>query len=284
MISRRAVLAAGVASAGAALLGGCARGDDLLAAGRRAGYLRLGIANEQPFGFMTDDGRPTGQSVEVARAVLAGLGVDEVRGVVTDFPGLIPGLLGGAFDVIAAGIAVTPGRCAQVRFSDPVNCVLQGLAVRGDDDRELGSYDALVAEPGARVGVLVGSVEEGDLAALGLPPERVLALPDPGSLRAALLDGTVDVVALTSVAVRWMARGRDGAVRVAGAFAAHGGSERFAAFAFRPTDAALAVPFSRDLRRLLRDGTVTELSEPFGFTEEEIRPAVGRTVRDACTA
>ncbi|WP_258725704.1 transporter substrate-binding domain-containing protein [Cellulomonas sp. NS3] len=284
MISRRSVLAAGVASAATVLLGGCARGDDLLAAGRRAGYLRLGIANEQPFGFMTRGARPTGQSVEVARAVLAGLGIEEVRGVVTDFPGLIPGLLGGAFDVIAAGIAVTPERCAQVRFSDPVNCVHQGLAVRSDDERELGSYDALVAEPALRVGVLRGSVEEADLAAGGLPPERALALPDPESLRVALLDGSVDVVALSSVAVRWMARGRDSGVRVAGVFAADGGTERFAAFAFRPTDSALAAPFGRVLRRLLRDGTVAELSEPFGFTEDDIRPAVGGTVREACGA
>ncbi|MBB2923136.1 transporter substrate-binding domain-containing protein [Cellulomonas cellasea] len=284
MISRRSVLAAGVVSAGAALLGGCARGDDLLAAGRRAGFLRLGIANEQPFGFMTDEARPTGQSVEVARAVLAGLGVDEVEGVVTDFTGLIPGLLGGAFDVIAAGIVVTRDRCAQVRFSDPVNCLRQGFAVRAEDDRELGSYEAVVAAGDLRVGVLAGSVEEGDLAALGLPPVRVLALPDLESLRVALLGGVVDVVALSSVAVRWMARDPGSRMRVAGVFAVPGGDERFSAFAFRPTDAALAVPFGRDLRRLLRDGTVAELSEPFGFTADEIRPAIGRSVREVCGA
>lgn len=284
MISRRTLLAAGLASAAGALLGGCARGDDLLSAGRRAGYLRLGIANEQPFGFLTPDGEPTGQSVEVARAVLDGLGVGEVRAVVTDFPGLIPGLLGGAFDVVAAGIAVTSDRCARVRFSNPVNCVHQGFAVRADDGRALGSYEDVVAEPDLRVAVLEGSIEQADLAARGLPAERLLTLPDPESLRAALLDGTADVVALTSVAVRWMARRPVSGVRVAGIFSPAGIPERFAAFAFRPADAALAVPFSRDLRALLRDGTVAELSAPFGFTDEEIEPAIGATVREACGA
>jgi polar amino acid transport system substrate-binding protein len=283
VISRRGVLAAGVVSAGAVLLGGCARGDDLLTAGRRAGYLRLGIANEHPFGFMAD-GRPTGQAVEVARVILADLGVEEVSGVVTDFPGLIPGLLGGAFDVIAAGIAVTEARCAQVRFSDPLNCVRHGFAVRADDERDLASYDDLLVAPETTVAVLAGSVEEADLAARGLPPERVVALPDPDSMSAALRDGTVDVVVLSSVAVRWMAERPGSGVRVAGVFAPDPGRERFAAFAFRPADAALAVPFSRGLRRLMRDGTVTELSEPFGFTQDEIRRAVGRSVRDACAA
>lgn len=284
MISRRALLAAGVASAGSVLLGGCARGDDLLATARRAGYLRLGIANEQPYGFLSRDAEPTGQAVEVARAVLDGLGVDAVRGVVTDFPGLIPGLLGGAFDVVAAGLAMTPDRCAQVRFSNPVNSLRGGFAVRADDERALASYEELLAADGLRAGVLAGSVEESDLAARGMPADRVLVLPDADSLSEVLRDGAVDVVVLSSVAVRWMASRPGSGVRVAGVFDPEPGRERFSAFAFRPADGALAVPFSRDLRRLLRDGTVAKLSEPFGFTDEEIRPAVGRTVREACGA
>lgn len=282
MIDRRSVLVAGLASAGAVLLGGCARGDDLLSTGRRAGYLRLGIADEEPFAFMTGDARPTGQAVEVARVVLAGLGIDEVEAVVTDFPGLIPGVLGGAFDVVAAGIVVTPDRCAQVRFSDPVSCVDEGFAVRADDPRSLGSYEELVATADLPVAVLAGSVEEADLTARGLPPGRLRTLPDPGSLRAALLDGTVDVVALSAVAVRWMAGDPGSGVRVAGVFAPAGVPERFGAFAFRPADAALAVPFSRELRRLRRDGVLAELSAPFGFTAEEIEAARGVSVREAC--
>lgn len=282
MISRRAVLGGGLASLGALLLPGCAERADVLDAGRRAGYLRLGIAGEEPFGFMLDDGTPSGQAVAVGRAVLADLGVPAVEAVVTDFVGLIPGLLAGAFDVVAAGMTLTKERCAQVLFSDPVFCAQQGFAVRGDDPREIGSYEDLLATPEVRVAVLAGSVEESDVVALGLPPEQVLALPDPPSMQAALRGGTVDVVALTSIGVRWMSRDPASGLRVAGTFSPDGAELRCGGFAFRPGDRALAAPFGRVLHRLQREGTLAELSAPYGFTDEEIDAAVGLTARDVC--
>ena len=50
-------------------------GADDARAAKRDGYIRVGFANEAPFGFATPDGKLTGESPEVAKAVLAKMGI-----------------------------------------------------------------------------------------------------------------------------------------------------------------------------------------------------------------
>ncbi len=47
------------------------------------------------------------------------MGTNEVEGVLTEFGSLIPGLAAKRFDIIAAGMYVTPERCKQVALSGP---------------------------------------------------------------------------------------------------------------------------------------------------------------------
>ncbi len=284
MVGRRAVLAAGVAALAVPLVSLYRPREGLLATGREAGQLRLGVSNEPPFGYVTSGGDVTGQAVEVARRVLADLGVPDVTGVVTDFGGLIPGVLAGSCDVIAAGMTITVGRCSQVRFSDPLFSVGQGCAVRADDDREIGSYDDVVAlAPQVRVAVLSGSVEQVDLRRAGLPESSTVVLPDVTAMSEALTAGRVDLLALTAPRVRWMAATQPGDVRVAGTFPTGSGAPRCGALAFRPTDGDLVDEFDRVLAQRFADGTVHEISDSFGFLPAEIEDARGWTAGELCS-
>jgi polar amino acid transport system substrate-binding protein len=102
---------------------------------RRQGYIRVGFANEAPYGYATPDGKLTGESPEVVKAVLAKIGIPQVDGVLTEFGSLIPGLLAGRFDLIAAGMFITPKRCAQVQFSEPTYGIGQAFLVKKGDPR-----------------------------------------------------------------------------------------------------------------------------------------------------
>src|SRR3546814_15285441 len=121
-ISRRLAM---LAAAGLATLtiAGAVAGDALaqstLEKAREAGFIRIGFANEAPYGFATPDGKLTGEAPEVAKAVLKKMGINEVDGVLTEFGSLIPGLKAGRFDIIAAGMFITPARCNEVAFSEP---------------------------------------------------------------------------------------------------------------------------------------------------------------------
>src|SRR5690606_3307861 len=100
-------------------LGGTAFAQSTLETARENGYIRVGFANEAPYGYATPSGELTGEAPEVAKAILARMGIEEVDGVLTEFGSLIPGLRAGRFDIIAAGMFITPERCQQVQFSEP---------------------------------------------------------------------------------------------------------------------------------------------------------------------
>src|SRR3546814_2341235 len=95
------------------------RSQSTLEKAREAGFIRIGFANEAPYGFATPDGKLTGEAPEVAKAVLKKMGINEVDGVLTEFGSLIPRLTAGRFDIIAAGMFLTPAHYNEVAFSAP---------------------------------------------------------------------------------------------------------------------------------------------------------------------
>jgi polar amino acid transport system substrate-binding protein len=109
---------------------------------RREGVVRVGFANEAPFAFIdTSSGRLTGEAPEIARVVFSRLGVGEIEGVLTEFASLIPGLKAGRFDVIAAGMYVTPERCREVAFSQPTYAVGEAFLVAAGNPLQLHGYE-----------------------------------------------------------------------------------------------------------------------------------------------
>ena len=107
-----------------------AQAQSTLETAKADGYIRVGFANEAPFGFATPDGKLTGEAPEVAKAVLAKMGIAQVDGVLTEFGSLIPGLKAGRFDIIAAGMFINPKRCAEINFSEPSYGIGQAMLVQ----------------------------------------------------------------------------------------------------------------------------------------------------------
>src|SRR4051794_38461420 len=114
---------------GLTLTAAAASAETTLERVKRTGEIRIGFANEAPFGYQTPDGKLTGEAPEVGKAVLKQLGVTKVEGVLTEFGALIPGLRAGRFDMIAAGMYITPPRCKQVQFSEPSYSIGEAFAV-----------------------------------------------------------------------------------------------------------------------------------------------------------
>lgn len=238
------------------------------------GVLRIGYANEAPFAFLDPaTGQVTGEAVEVARTIAGRLGIPRVDGVLTEFGALIPGLQAGRFDVIAAGMYITPPRAAQVAFTDPTYVVGEGFLVRTGNPHALHSYADVVAKPAVRLGVVAGTVEHGYARALGVPDDRIVVFPDNPSGVAGVAAGRADALALTSLTVRdLLARGADRELERADPFAdpvVDGRTVRgHGAFAMRRGDEALRDAFDRELRGFLGTPAHAALVARFGFGPE----------------
>ncbi|MEW2302905.1 ectoine/hydroxyectoine ABC transporter substrate-binding protein EhuB [Streptomyces sp. NPDC006655] len=276
--SRRAVLAGAVA-VGALAAAGCTRvatastrnGGDLLQRLRAQGVVRLGIAGEIPFGYIDKNGRLTGEAPKLAETIFKRLGVGQVQPVPTEFGSLIPGLNSQQFDVVAAGMYVTPERCAQVIFADPDYQMLDSFVVRKGNPKGLHSYRDVVAKK-AKFATGTGYAQIQHAVEAGYKESDILIVPDQVAGLNAVEAGRVDVFAGTAVTVREVARKsakaegtKPFAPLVGGRPAIDGG-----AFAFRSAETRLRDAFNVELRKLKKSGELLRILRPFGFTQAEM--------------
>ncbi len=52
---------------------------------KKRGYIRIAVANEIPYGYVTSSGKAKGFGPDVARAVLKRMGIDDIQWTVTEF-------------------------------------------------------------------------------------------------------------------------------------------------------------------------------------------------------
>lgn len=264
-VSRRWLI--GLAAMLAVVVGtDAAQAQNTLEEARKNGYIRVGFANEAPYGFATPDGKLTGESPEVVKAVLARIGIPQVDGVLTEFGSLIPGLQARRFDIIAAGMFVTPARCEQVQFSEPTYGIGQAFLVKEGNPKNVTDYGSIKDNADLKLAVMAGAVEAGYAKDAGIPMSQLVILPDQSSLVKAVQAGRADAAALTALSIADMAKKNEGVEStkpfgiVAGkSVVGHG------AIAFRKEDKELYEAFNAELKTFIGSEEHIKLVEPFGF-------------------
>lgn len=266
-MSRRLVMLAAAGVAGLAMTG-AAVAQSTLEKAREQGYIRIGFANEAPYGYATPDGKLTGEAPEVAKAVLAKMGINEVDGVLTEFGSLIPGLKAGRFDIIAAGMFITPARCNEVAFSEPSYGIGQAFLVKEGNPAKIEDYSTIAGNEDLKLAVMAGAVESGYAKKAGIGMSQLVMLPDQSSLVKAVQAGRADAAALTALSIADMASKNDGVEstkpfgEVAGeSVKGHGG------FAFRKEDKDLYEAFNAELKKFIGTPEHIALVTPHGFGE-----------------
>ena len=281
--------AGGIAIGGPVLLGACSRveeGGSALAAARDSGSIRVGIAGEVPYGFTNAEGRVTGQAPEVARVVFGALGVEEIDAQQVEFGNLIDSLNARRFDVVSAGMFITPARCAEAAFSIPDYVAPTAFLVPRGNPRGITRFEDIVQQ-NLRLAVLQGAVEGGYAEDSGVPADRIQVLPDQAGMLQSLLNQRVDAAALTNISLNDLVDQNPAApVEVTEGFSpVINGKEVVSAggFVFRRADDDLRLAFDEELRRAHQDGRWLKAASPFGFTEENLPPG-DLTTAELCEA
>jgi len=244
---------------------------DLLEDAKESGKVTVGIANEAPYGYQTPEGELTGEAPEIAKYILGEMGIEDVEAVITEFGSLIPGLKAGRFDMVAAGMFVTPERCKQVDFSEPTYGIGQAFLVADGNPEGLQTYEDIKENSDSTLAVMAGAIERTYARDAGVPDDQVMVVPDTAAGTAAVQAGRADAFALTSLSIRRLAEGAEG-VEIAEPFGEVAGQSvvGHGAFAFRPEDDAFRQEFNKHLADFIGSEKHLELVEPFGFTKDEL--------------
>lgn len=251
------------------------RGHGLLERARREGLLRAGYAVEAPYVYVDDHGQLTGEEVETARVVASLLGIPKIEWIQTDFADLIPALREGRFDLIVAGMFITPERAKLVAFSEPTFRVRQALLVSKGNPHRLHSYEDFVTKAATKVAVLQGSIEEGIIRELGVADARITLVPDALTGRVAVESGIVDGLALSSPTIRFMAREKSlGLTEAADPFYPPSQPgwqvQGYGGVAFRKADADLRHAWDGELDTFIGGAQHRAILARFGFTDAEL--------------
>jgi polar amino acid transport system substrate-binding protein len=278
---RAAGVSALLAGAAPTLLTACSYAEEAPSGGgtldraRQQGYITVGFANELPYAYTNKSGNLTGGMAELAKVIFRDLGVKEVTGVQLDFAELIAGLIAGRCDAIAAGMAITPDRCALVTFADPDYCSKLAFLVPAGNPDGLQAFDDIARQPDLRLGVLAGAIEGERAAAEGVRESQIIrTFTDQSSAFEALRAGRINAICLTRISLdRLLHAHKDAQYEVTEAFIPMVGGKRSigcGAFAFRNEDTELVRAWNGQLAGLKRSGELLRIIRPFGFTEAEL--------------
>ncbi|HTF53374.1 MAG TPA: ectoine/hydroxyectoine ABC transporter substrate-binding protein EhuB [Pseudonocardia sp.] len=286
---RRSAAAGAVALAGPAVLAACSStsSGDTLETAKKAGTIKVGIANEAPYGFTGPDGKTaTGESVEVGRAVLKALGINAVDAQVVDFNGLIPGLNARQFDMVTAGMFINKARCGAATFSDPDYTAPTAFLVPKGNPKSVLTFDDVKSKT-LKLAVLSGAVEQGYAQKSGIPDGQIQAFDTQNSLLQAVATGRADAGALTNISLNdVVSKNPSAAVEVTkGFFPVIDGQETLSAgaFVFRKGDDAFVNAFNAELKKLHDSGEWLKIAAPFGFNQDNV-PKSDVTTQRLCSA
>ena len=238
--------------------------------------VKVGFANEAPYAYLdVDSQKLTGEAPEIARVILKKMGIEQIEGVLTEFGSLIPGLKAKRFDIIAAGMYITPERAREIRFSNPTYGIGEAFIVKKGNPLSLHSYSDVAQDSNAKIGVVGGTVERGYARKTGIPDNRVFTFPDPMSAVAGVQAGRIDAYAGTSLTIQDILTKADSSdIQRAIPFSdpiIDGKTVRgYGAFGFRKEDIELVNLFNEHLAAFIGTPQHLELVRPFNFTENEL--------------
>jgi polar amino acid transport system substrate-binding protein len=290
-IKRTAVLGAAVVG-GPALISACTStsqsggGSSQLANLRKAGTIKIGIAGEQPYGYTDSSGRVTGEAPEVARAIFKKLGINNVTAQQTDFDTLIQGLNANQYDMVAAGMNITPTRCQNAAFSVPDYTALVAFLVPEGNPKQVTDF-ATAKSKGVPLAVESGAVEKDFATQAGIPDSQLQTFSTPDELLSAVTSGRAYAAVLTDISLKTLAKQNPQAkievtpgfpVPVNGVMQGETGG-----FVFRKNETELLNAFNQQLTTMHSNGEWLKIVQPFGFSQDNIPPA-GVTTQKLCSA
>lgn len=252
-----------------------ARAETVLERAKREGVIRVGFPNQVPYAYANERGELTGSDAEVAKLVVAKMGIPQMEGVLTEFAALIPGLKARRFDIVLA-MFVNPQRCEQVAFSEPIYGIGQALVVAKGNPLALQTFEQLAKVDRARITVMSGAVQANYLKKIGVATERVTILPDMLSAVSAIRAGRSDVFPISALPARRLVAslGPEPGVEVVEGFAdpvIDGKPARgYGAFAFRKDDTDLQASFDAALATIVGTDRHLAAIAPFGFDKTNL--------------
>ena len=203
-----------------------------------------------PYEYLGTDNKPAGVDVDICTAIAEELGV-ELKVVDMDFDGLIPALVAGKGDVVAAGLTVTDERKEAVDFSENYATATQYIIAKEDDD----SITCVEDLADKVVGVQLGTTGDIYMSDDGMAKE-IKQYKNALEASMDLANGNIDAVVIDKMPAESIVASNSGLKLIGDAF----GEEMYAIAIAKGNDDLVEV-INSVVTKLFNDGTVDEWTQ-----------------------
>src|SRR5690625_4242204 len=249
------------------------------------GVVKIGFANEEPYGHEDENGELTGASVDTAKAVFAELGIDEVEGHLADYDQLVPGLGAGKFDAITSGMAITPELCENTAFAESDMKYGEGLIVKKGNPKDLKSYTDIADNEDVTISIMSGATENDFVTSEGVDEDQIQSAPDIAATIAAVESGRADATTGTEMTlILALEADNSGELEcVDDLDQPHiAGVPSYGAVAVHADNDELLEAFNEKLAELKESRKIQEMLEDNGFDDERNYPEDDVTAEMVC--
>ena len=254
--------------------------EDLFAIGKGDG-LKVAYYNFAPFAYVNKDGNVVGEQVEILRHVLGKMGLKVASETPTEWGNLIPGLKASRFDVVAAGMFVTPKRCNEVAFTEPTFGIKQAIIVPKGNPKGLSNFES-VKEKNATLAAISGTAQVTWAKSVGVEDGKIMQIPDNPTGLAAVRAGRADAFTIDAPGARLaVAELPEKDMEMLEPFDQVGGkpASPHGAYAVRPSESAFVAEFNKTLSAFVGTPEHIAIMEAHGLRKTELPK---RSTADLC--
>jgi polar amino acid transport system substrate-binding protein len=250
---------------------------DLVASMKKAGCAKAALVDAPPYSTITADGGAGGYVPSVAQNVLKTLGVPRLCPKAATYDDMIPGLRSGTYDVLPGGLNITPDRCEEVAFSEPVTVQHEALAFLHGKSRDVTTYAGIAAHADYKLAVLRRSGEEEFAKKNGVRPAQLVHVRDTEAGIEAVQKGTVTAFGAAQFTLG-KAADETMDVRVD-----KSSPVSMIGVAFRKRDAKTRDAFDAALKGMRASGALGDLYSRYGFPNpDDLKDLDRATVSKSC--
>lgn len=284
-ISRRALVAAGLAVGVTSLLVGCASGASDNTAGSSPSVSKnadlaarvpaeyagktlvlAGPSDSTPSIYQDENGEWKGWEVDLAKDTAAVLGLN-ITFQSASFDTIIPGLQSGKFDLAASTITISDTRLQQVDF---VQTSVFGQAFAARTDLQ-GEYDSVESLAGLTVATVKGNTAaqkvqaaNQKLSAEGKTTINSVEFPTSADAKQALLSGRADIFFVGELPLQYLVSQNSDKLKIVGRIGESAFGTPLGHGTALQKNSALTQVWAEATQQLIDDGTVDKLTEQYG--------------------
>ncbi|MGX9143911.1 transporter substrate-binding domain-containing protein [Mesorhizobium sp. 128a] len=231
--------------------------------------MKFAFLEEPPFCFTSASGEVSGCDVELARKVVAMLGLARLIPLGTEFADLLPGLVEDRW-TMTTGLFVSDERKHLVDFTRPIWALADGLLVAKGNPRGFFGYRSIAQDPTALLGVITGQVQHATALQNGISPEQIRLFATQADAAKAIADGIVHAYASVAMAHRgYLTRRPDMAVGLVEVPSVEK-QPSAGAFAIAKDNSALLRSINACLGELLGSDWHRQMMTRYGFADSDI--------------